>query len=87
MYQKDKNLWYFFAKSETDNLGVFRRKKQQQAGNGANYDNYLFKEKEEDLLEVKNLFGRLILNLEDSSYFWWIMDEFNCRNISVNCWH
>ena len=31
-------------------------------------ENYYKKEKEEDLLEVKNPFGRLILDLEDSSY-------------------
>ena len=31
-------------------------------------ENYYEKEKEEDLLEVKNPFGLLILDLEDSSY-------------------
>ena len=31
-------------------------------------ENYYEKEKEEDLLEVKNPFGHLILDLEDSSY-------------------
>ena len=36
-----QNIKNYFAKSETDNLGVVRRRKQEHAGNGANYDNYL----------------------------------------------